>query len=59
MTQEEMALTIFRGVIAGLPPEQQSKVIECADKIKAIIKEYGDEGQCACGLVGAELATKV
>ena len=56
MTEEEMVLTMMRGAIAGLPEEQQAKVKECAEKLRALVKEYGDEGKCACGMVGAELA---
>jgi len=56
MKQEELVLTLMRGAIAGLPAEQQAKVQECAEKLRALVKEYGDEGKCACGLVGAELS---
>ena len=59
MNQEEIVLTMIRGVIAGLPEEQQRKISECAEKIRTLVAEYGDDGTVAMGLVGAELQTKV
>jgi len=58
MKQEEMVLLMVRGAIAGFPSEQQAKIAECAEKIRALVKEYKEEGEMACGLVAAELVVQ-
>ncbi|MFA5936519.1 MAG: hypothetical protein WC822_01430 [Candidatus Paceibacterota bacterium] len=55
MKQDELILLMMRGLVAGLPAEQQKKVTECIEKIRSLVKEYGDDGVIACQLVGAEL----
>jgi hypothetical protein len=59
MTAEQVVLTMIRGVIAELPTEQQAQVKECADKLRAAIAEYGENGTVAMALVGAEEQLKI
>ena len=56
MSEQEMVLMLLRGAIAGLTEDQQVKVKECAEKIRAVVAEYGDAGSFALGLVGAEMS---
>lgn len=53
-----MVEMMFHATINQLPDDARGKVIECAQRLRAIIKEYGDMGNVALGLVGAEEAAK-
>lgn len=56
MSDDEVTLVLFKGVIADLPAEQQDTVRTCADKIRELVARYpGGEAVLALGLVGAEL----
>jgi len=56
MTDDQVTLVLFKGVIADLPAEQQDTVRDCADKIRYLIAQHpGGEAVLALGLVGAEL----
>lgn len=48
-------LFMIKGVIASLPDADRDLVNECAEKLRAIIKEYGDQGMCAIALVAIEM----
>ena len=37
-----------------LEPEQQARIGECAQKLRAVLAEYGDEGDLALTLVFIE-----
>lgn len=54
---DNINVLLIRGVIAGLDEQQQARVKECADKLRAIVTEYGDQGLglMAIALVGTEL----
>jgi hypothetical protein len=58
MTEDEEALIEIKAMIAKQPPEMQRKIRECAEKIHALLREYGACGGAAFGLVGAELAAQ-
>ena len=47
---------MIKGVIVELPEAQRSKVTEAYGKIKAAMAEYGEMGDVAVALIGAELA---
>lgn len=53
-----MALMIMRGAVYQLPEEDRKRVEECADKMRALVEEYGEAGVCAASLVALELATE-
>ncbi len=56
MNNEYAQLLLVRGTIASLPADQQSRIKECGEKIKAVMAEYPDgEGMIAMALIGAEL----
>ncbi len=44
---------MMRGYITTLTTEQQSRVNECFEKLRALRAEYGDEGEIAFALDGA------
>lgn len=52
-------LIMIRGVIAGLSAEEQAKIAEIAQKIRALVADCGDCGIIALGLVGQEMADAV
>jgi hypothetical protein len=58
VSQEQETLWMIKGVIGELPVERLQKVTESYVKIKTIMSEYGDEGEIAIALIGAELAAK-
>jgi hypothetical protein len=58
MSQEQMILLMVKGTISVMPTEDQLKIAECANKLKATVAEYGDFGLIALGLVGAEAAAE-
>ena len=49
---------LIQGAIADLPQDEQEKVKECHEKLKALIDEYGDCGCIALALLGTELASE-
>ncbi|MEM5445420.1 hypothetical protein [Serratia marcescens] len=59
MTDDELTIVLFKGVIADLPAEQQETVHLCASKVRELLAEYPDgEAALAIGLIGAELQLK-
>lgn len=59
MTNDELTIVLFKGVIAELPVEQQETVQLCANKIRELLTQYPDgEATLAVGLIGAELQLK-
>jgi hypothetical protein len=42
---------LVKGVISELPVSDQVLIKECAEKIRAVIAEYGDHGYIALTLV--------
>jgi hypothetical protein len=59
MKQEEVVVTMIRGIISEMPKDEQTKVHECAAKLRETIAEYGENGTVAMALVGAEEQVKV
>ena len=59
MNQEEQVVLLIKGVISEMPKENQELVYACADTIRTLILDCGEEGRIACALVGAELAAAV
>lgn len=62
MTQEQLLLLMVQGKISDLSSEQQKKIRETADKLRAIRKEADDEesgiGMMAMALVTAEMGAE-
>ena len=56
MTQDQQTILMFKGLIASLPEESQSKVKKAEQAIREVMTTYPDgEATIALGLVGAEL----
>jgi hypothetical protein len=55
---EQQVVWQIKGIISELPVEQREKVNKAHAQLMAIMNEYGDEGQLAMVLIGAELAAK-
>lgn len=60
MTEQEKMLYVVRGVIAGLDEQSRQQVEECAQKIRAVMAEYDENGLglMAMSLVGSEKAAE-
>ncbi|MFP5473069.1 MAG: hypothetical protein ACLGJD_05465 [Gammaproteobacteria bacterium] len=58
MSEEEHALLLIRGAIAGLPEDDRAKVEAAAAELRALIEVHGEHGFMAVALVGAEMAAK-
>ena len=58
MTEEQETLMEIRALIAKQPPEMQQQIRECEEKIRVLLREYGECGEVALGLLGAELMAK-
>lgn len=59
MSEEQTTLLLLMGALAGMDRADQEQVKSCADKLRSVIAEHGDNGILALGLVGAELAAQV
>lgn len=56
MTNDQQTLLMFKGLIASLSVESQSKVKEAEERLRDVLRSYPDgEGMVALGLLGAEL----
>ena len=53
---DQTTLLLIKGVISDLSVADQKTVKQCADQLKATIKEAGVYGALALALVGAEAA---
>jgi hypothetical protein len=58
VSQEQEILWMIKGMIRELPEDRLRAVTEAYNKIKTIVIEYGDEGEAAIALIGAELGAK-
>ncbi|MGD9726276.1 MAG: hypothetical protein AB7R40_22280 [Nitrospiraceae bacterium] len=58
MSQEEAVLLMIQGFISQMPDEDRVKIMACAELLRATVAEYGELGQLALSLVGAEEAAK-
>jgi hypothetical protein len=58
VSQEQDTLWMIKGIIGDLPEDRRHKIMESYIKMKIIMDEYGDEGQIAVALLGAESAAK-
>ena len=61
MTENQAALTMLKGTIVDMEPEEQAKIKEYADKFRAIVSEASEKGdvdegccQIAIALIGFE-----
>jgi hypothetical protein len=54
--EAQATLWALKGALTELPAADQAKVIEAKEKLQAVLKEYGDSGKFALGLIGAEMA---
>lgn len=52
-TEAKQIELMMRGHISTLSAAQQSKIMECLEKLKALRAEYGEEGEIAYALEGA------
>ncbi|WP_343463017.1 hypothetical protein [Pantoea sp.] len=56
MTQDQQTILMFKGLIASLPEESQTKVKAAVQSIREVLAAYPDgEATIALGLIGAEL----
>lgn len=56
MTQDQQTILMFKGLIASLPEESQSKVKKAEQAIREVLASYpAGEATIALGLIGAEL----
>lgn len=58
MTDEEERLHLLRGIIAGMPEEDQTRVNAIAGIFRNAFRDDGDHAEMAFALVGAELAAQ-
>ncbi len=58
MTPEEQTAAAIKAMVTELPPCDQRTIFECADKIRATIKDYGQHGMTALAIVGSEAAAE-
>lgn len=56
MSKERDVLLLLKGAISEASPAEQAKINSAADKLRAVVAEYGDEGTVALALVGSEMA---
>ncbi|MFQ2755846.1 hypothetical protein ACSZMF_14305 [Aeromonas caviae] len=55
MSQERAHLLYLKGVVSEMPPEQQAKVAELADQLRAMLAENaGGEAYLAIAMVSME-----
>lgn len=59
MSPEQEAYLLIKGSISIMSKNQQKRIEEAHDKIIEIMNKFGDEGQIAIALCGAELAAKL
>jgi len=59
VSDEQQVLWQIRGIVASMPEKQQARVNEALAHIRALLTEFGDEGQIALVLIGTEIAAKV
>lgn len=57
MSEQKVMHTFLKGMITEMPEEQQKKVAELADKIRAVIAEDETCGTVAITLVSCEITT--
>ena len=56
MTEDQQTLLMFKGLIASLPAETQTKVKEAEKKLREVLADYSEgEAAVAFGLIAAEL----
>lgn len=56
MTQDEMTILMFKGLIASLPEEMQQNVQVCRESLQGLLNRYPDgEAVLALGLTAAEI----
>lgn len=55
---DQTTLLLIKGVISDLSVADQKKVKQCADQLKATVKEAGVYGKLSLALVGAEAAVE-
>lgn len=51
-------LLILKGAISEMPQADQDRIYKAAQDIRAIVADLGELGNCALGMVAAELAIK-
>ena len=56
MDSEKVMELLLSGMISKMPEEEQKKTRECAEKIRAVVKEYGDCGTIALTLLSLEIS---
>lgn len=55
--EARLATLMLKGMLAETPPEFRDRVYEAADKIRAIVTEYGEQGTVGLTLVAAEIGS--
>lgn len=55
---DDATLLMIKGAIFDLPSIDQEKVADAANRIRAVISEFGAAGVMAAALVSAEIAAK-
>ncbi len=56
--QDQATLLMIKGAIFDMPSANQQKISDAANKIRAVISEFGTEGVMAAALVSAEIAAE-
>lgn len=54
MSKQEQAVLIIKGLLSEAEPAIREKVYAAADKLRAVVAEYGDEGKVAMAMVVGE-----
>jgi hypothetical protein len=56
VNHDQQTLMMFKGLIASMSEEQQGKVKEAEEKLRAVLSQYPEgEAVVAFGLIGAQL----
>ena len=56
--KEQADLIVIRGVIAGMPEDDQQKIKAAAEDLRATMDKHGDHGIAGLALLGAEIAAE-
>lgn len=55
MNESKAINLMLRGLLLEMPQENRDRVLECVEKIKAAVKEAGDEGVIALSMAATEM----
>lgn len=55
-SEAKVQLLLSRGIVAGLPNEDQTLIAQAKAKLRKIVEEAGEHGTMALALLGSEIA---